>query len=177
MYQNSIHYRNMLHHQYILLSIICQVAYMYIIRSLFCSTLRFIAFSSSNIVSCQNFWYNKYLVAQISGPNHRRKAGIPMKNMISVRGARENNLKNVNIDLPRDQLVVLTGLSGSGKSSLAFDTIYAEGRRRYVESLSSYARQHRSQASKKQGSVVSYFYLHFIFAYARISLLDILAFL
>lgn len=51
-----------------------------------------------------------------------------MKNMISVRGARENNLKNVNIDLPRDQLVVLTGLSGSGKSSLAFDTIYAEGR-------------------------------------------------
>lgn len=61
--------------------------------------------------------------------------------VISVRGAREHNLKNVSIDLPRDQLVVITGLSGSGKSSLAFDTIYAEGQRRYVESLSAYARQ------------------------------------
>ncbi len=61
--------------------------------------------------------------------------------VIAVRGAREHNLSNVNIDLPRDRLVVLTGLSGSGKSSLAFDTIYAEGQRRYVESLSAYARQ------------------------------------
>ena len=60
---------------------------------------------------------------------------------IKVRGAREHNLKNVNIDLPRDKLIVITGLSGSGKSSLAFDTIYAEGQRRYVESLSAYARQ------------------------------------
>ena len=60
---------------------------------------------------------------------------------ISVRGAREHNLKNVNIDMPRDRLIVVTGLSGSGKSSLAFDTIYAEGQRRYVESLSAYARQ------------------------------------
>jgi excinuclease UvrABC ATPase subunit len=58
-----------------------------------------------------------------------------------VRGAREHNLKNVDVDLPRDKLVVITGLSGSGKSSLAFDTIYAEGQRRYVESLSAYARQ------------------------------------
>ena len=63
------------------------------------------------------------------------------KNKIIVKGARQHNLKNINISIPRDQLVVITGLSGSGKSSLAFDTIYAEGQRRYVESLSSYARQ------------------------------------
>ena len=63
------------------------------------------------------------------------------RRVIAVRGAREHNLKNVDVELPRDQLVVLTGLSGSGKSSLAFDTIYAEGQRRYVESLSAYARQ------------------------------------
>lgn len=64
-----------------------------------------------------------------------------MDNYIQVRGAKEHNLKNINIDIPKNQLVVVTGLSGSGKSSLAFDTIYAEGQRRYVESLSSYARQ------------------------------------
>ncbi|MFH0780073.1 MAG: excinuclease ABC subunit UvrA [Parcubacteria group bacterium] len=64
-----------------------------------------------------------------------------MSNKISIRGAKVNNLKNINIDIPRNKLVVITGLSGSGKSSLAFDTIYAEGQRRYVESLSSYARQ------------------------------------
>src|SRR5512137_3106548 len=58
-----------------------------------------------------------------------------------VRGAREHNLKNIDVEMPRDQLIVITGLSGSGKSSLAFDTIYAEGQRRYVESLSAYARQ------------------------------------
>jgi excinuclease ABC subunit A len=67
---------------------------------------------------------------------------------ISVRGARQNNLKNIDIDIPRDKLVVITGLSGSGKSSLAFDTLYAEGQRRYVESLSSYARQFLGQMDK-----------------------------
>jgi len=67
---------------------------------------------------------------------------------IRIRGAREHNLKNINLDIPRDKLVVITGLSGSGKSSLAFDTIYAEGQRRYVESLSSYARQFLGQMEK-----------------------------
>ena len=61
--------------------------------------------------------------------------------LIKIRGARTHNLKNINLDLPRNKLVVITGLSGSGKSSLAFDTLYAEGQRRYVESLSAYARQ------------------------------------
>ena len=64
-----------------------------------------------------------------------------MSDAIVVKGAREHNLKNVDVTIPRNKLVVITGLSGSGKSSLAFDTIYAEGQRRYVESLSSYARQ------------------------------------
>src|SRR6201995_2614668 len=67
---------------------------------------------------------------------------------ISIRGAREHNLKNVDVEIPRDTLTVMTGLSGSGKSSLAFDTIYAEGQRRYVESLSAYARQFLELMSK-----------------------------
>ena len=65
-----------------------------------------------------------------------------------VRGAREHNLKNISVELPRNSLIVFTGLSGSGKSSLAFDTIFAEGQRRYVESLSAYARQFLGQMDK-----------------------------
>ena len=68
--------------------------------------------------------------------------------MIRIKGARENNLKNIDLEVPRNQFVVFTGLSGSGKSSLAFDTIYAEGQRRYMESLSSYARQFLGQMEK-----------------------------
>ena len=71
-----------------------------------------------------------------------------MKDQLIVKGARQHNLKNIDISLPRDKFIVLTGLSGSGKSSLAFDTIYAEGQRRYVESLSAYARQFLGQMDK-----------------------------
>ena len=71
-----------------------------------------------------------------------------MDKYIRIRGARQHNLKNISLDIPRDKMVVITGLSGSGKSSLAFDTIYAEGQRRYMESLSSYARQFLGQMDK-----------------------------
>lgn len=76
------------------------------------------------------------------------KKMLPRREYIKIRGANEHNLKNINVDIPRNELVVLTGLSGSGKSSLAFDTIYAEGQRRYMESLSSYARQFLGQMEK-----------------------------
>lgn len=75
-------------------------------------------------------------------------------NYISIKGARQHNLKSINIDIPRDQLVVITGVSGSGKSSLAFDTIYAEGQRRYIESLSSYARQFLDQMQKPDVDII-----------------------
>ena len=73
-----------------------------------------------------------------------------MDNIIQVKGARVNNLKNISLDIPRDKVIVVTGLSGSGKSSLAFDTLYAEGQRRYVESLSAYARQFLGRMNKPE---------------------------
>jgi excinuclease ABC subunit A len=87
----------------------------------------------------------------------------PVQIVFHLRGAREHNLKNVDLDLPRDKLIVMTGLSGSGKSSLAFDTIYAEGQRRYVESLSAYARQFLEMMQKPDvdqidGSVAGHFH-------------------
>ena len=77
-----------------------------------------------------------------------RRAKAVATETIQIRGARTHNLRDVDLDLPRDQLIIITGLSGSGKSSLAFDTIYAEGQRRYVESLSAYARQFLSMMEK-----------------------------
>src|SRR5438874_8889773 len=74
---------------------------------------------------------------------------------IIIRGARQNNLKNIDIEIPRDKMVVITGLSGSGKSSLAFDTLYAEGQRRYVESLSTFARQFLGQMPKPEVDHIS----------------------
>ena len=72
----------------------------------------------------------------------------PEQDTLRVRGARVHNLKNISVEIPRDKLIVVTGLSGSGKSSLAFDTIYAEGQRRYMESLSSYAKRFVAQVAK-----------------------------
>jgi len=75
------------------------------------------------------------------------------KDSIIIKGAREHNLRNIDVEIPRDQMVVITGISGSGKSSLAFDTIYAEGQRRYVESLSAYARQFLGQMKSQRWTI------------------------
>src|SRR5690625_6549944 len=101
------------------------------------------------------FWWTPpvrtYCVTQYDNTlcNHIRRPNIVnSRDRIRIRGARQHNLQNVDLDIPRDKLVVFTGLSGSGKSSLAFDTIYAEGQRRYVESLSAYARMFLWQMDK-----------------------------
>ena len=83
-----------------------------------------------------------------------RSARFEFQRHIQIRGARTHNLKNIDLDLPRHELVVITGLSGSGKSSLAFDTLYAEGQRRYVESLSAYARQFLQLMDKPDVDVI-----------------------
>lgn len=96
---------------------------------------------------------NETRFLSLSGQGFQLIRGTVMaekKEFIRIRGARENNLKALNVDIPRNQFVVFTGLSGSGKSSLAFDTIYAEGQRRYMESLSSYARQFLGQMGKTE---------------------------
>ena len=90
-----------------------------------------------------------YSVAALASADGRHLA-MSEENSIIIKGARVNNLKNIDVEIPRNKLVVITGLSGSGKSSLAFDTLYAEGQRRYVESLSSYARQFLGRMSKPE---------------------------
>ena len=78
-----------------------------------------------------------------------------MDENIYIKGSRVNNLKNINLEIPRNKLIVITGVSGSGKSSLAFDTLYAEGQRRYVESLSSYARQFLGRMGKPECDIIT----------------------
>ena len=87
-------------------------------------------------------------LAESSNGHHTTNSNHNSQNTIRIRGARQHNLKNIDLELPRDRLIVFTGVSGSGKSSLAFDTIFAEGQRRYVESLSAYARQFLGQLDK-----------------------------
>ena len=93
---------------------------------------------------------------------------------IVIKGAKEHNLKNINLEIPRDKLVVITGLSGSGKSSLAFDTLYAEGQRRYVESLSSYARQFLGLMEKPDVESIELMDFHLQFLLTKRQLLKIL---
>ena len=88
-----------------------------------------------------------------------KKDKIANKKFINIVGAREHNLKNIDVNIPKDSITVITGLSGSGKSSLAFDTIYAEGQRRYVESLSAYARQFLEMMQKPDLDQIDGLYL------------------
>ncbi|HEX8994115.1 MAG TPA: ABC-ATPase UvrA, partial [Candidatus Paceibacterota bacterium] len=97
--------------------------------------------------SCQ-LWYNSSITPTMSAKKTTKKEGSGQYESIIVRGARTHNLKNITVEMPRHKMIVFTGLSGSGKSSLAFDTIFAEGQRRYVESLSAYARQFLNQMQK-----------------------------
>src|SRR5713226_8471717 len=99
---------------------------------------------------CASSWVGGRESGNRTSVRRWRSAGIlaAVADTITIRVAREHNLRNVDLELPRDKLIVFTGLSGSGKSSLAFDTIYAEGQRRYVESLSAYARQFLGQMDK-----------------------------
>src|SRR5215210_1271524 len=100
--------------------------------------------SSATKTRCSGAIHADENTCSVSAPSRTIQAIMPQDQLV-VRGAREHNLKDVTVAFPRDRLVVITGLSGSGKSSLAFDTIYAEGQRRYVESLSAYARQFLGQ--------------------------------
>ena len=93
------------------------------------------------------------LVVDLCG--HTKSPVIMPSSDLQVKGAREHNLRSIDVTLPRNQLICLTGVSGSGKSSLAFDTVFAEGQRRYVESLSSFARQFLGQGQKNQGSFLA----------------------
>ena len=97
---------------------------------------------------------NRLFVAQLFFCCKSYLENIMSMENITIRGARTHNLKNIDLELPREKLIVITGLSGSGKSSLAFDTIYAEGQRRYVESLSAYARQFLSLMEKPDVDVI-----------------------
>ena len=91
-----------------------------------------------------------FIFIPLTGNTFLNPYAMTSKNAIIIKGARVNNLKNIDVEIPRDKFIVVTGLSGSGKSSLAFDTLYAEGQRRYVESLSSYARQFLGRMSKPE---------------------------
>ena len=101
-----------------------------------------------NAAELLEFEYAAELRIKIDKLNKAEIEGVMSKDSIIIKGAREHNLKNIDVVLPRDKLIVMTGLSGSGKSSLAFDTIFADGQRRYMESLSSYARQFLGQMDK-----------------------------